>query len=303
MEYIIVTDGIITEHLCCGTKPEGAIEVPAGFTGFIGMKLAALKDDLSGIKPISQQVAEGILTLPEGFKANDDDDELIRMEQNEIDAAYPPEVWAVPGTFSGISVQKTFDRFGNFGYFPPGGSVQMQEPQPTVYHKAEADGTWTPDVDRARSAKLEEINATYNTATSALVSTYPQTELLTFDKQEAEARAWTTDNSAETPLVDMLAAGRQMDKSELIRRILAKADAFALATGYLTGQRQRYEDMVNAAVTAEAVAAIVPVYALPDTEDTTEPPVEEPTTETQTDNETVPETPELENPSETEATA
>lgn len=264
MEYIIVTDGIITEHLCGGTKPEGAIEVPAGFTGFIGMKLAALKDDLSGIKPISQQVAEGLLTIQEGFKANKDDDELVRMEQDEIDAAFPPEVWAVPGTFSGISVQKTFDRFGNFGYFPPDGAVQMQEPQPTVYHKAEADGTWTPDVDRARSAKLDEINATYNTATSALVSTYPQTELLTFDKQEHEARAWTTDNAVETPLVDMLAAGRQLDKAELVRRIIVKADAFALATGYLTGQRQRYEDLLRAATTAEEIEAIVPEYHLPE---------------------------------------
>lgn len=120
MEYIIVTDGIITEHLCGGTKPEGAIEVPAGFTGFIGMKLAALKDDLSGIKPISQQVAEGLLTIQEGFKANKDDDELVRMEQDEIDAAFPPEVWAVPGTFSGILGAKDIRPLRKLWLFPAG---------------------------------------------------------------------------------------------------------------------------------------------------------------------------------------
>lgn len=97
-----------------------------------------------------------------------------------------------------------------------------------------------------------------------LVSTYPQTELLTFDKQEHEARAWTTDNAVETPLVDMLAAGRQLDKAELVRRIIVKADAFALATGYLTGQRQRYEDLLRAATTAEEIEAIVPEYHLPE---------------------------------------
>ena len=140
----------------------------------------------------------------------------------------------------------------------------MQDVQPTAYHKAEPDGTWTPDVDRARSAKLDEINATYNTATSALVSTYPQTELLTFDKQEHEARAWTTDNAVETPLVDMLAAGRQLDKAELVRRIIVKADAFKLAAGYLTGQRQKYEDRLRAAKTVEEVAAIMPKYVLPE---------------------------------------
>ena len=118
-------------------------------------------------------------------------------------------------------------------------------------------------LEELKSSKLADINAAYDTATSALVSTYPQTELLTFDKQEAEARAWEADNAAETPLVDMLAAGRQMDKTELVSRIIAKADAFALAAGYLTGQRQRYEDMLAAAQTAEDVAAIVPEYILP----------------------------------------
>ena len=116
-------------------------------------------------------------------------------------------------------------------------------------------------LDELKDAKLSEINAAYDVATSALVATYPRTELLTFDKQEAEARAWDADNSVETPLVDMLAAGRQMDKAELVRRIIAKADTFALATGYLTGQRQRYEDMLYAAKTAEEVKAINPVYS------------------------------------------
>lgn len=127
-----------------------------------------------------------------------------------------------------------------------------------------------PTLDELKVAKLAEINSSYDTATSALVSTYPSTELLTFDKQEAEARAWDADNSADTPLVDALALGRGMDKAELVRRIIAKADAFALATGYLTGQRQRYEDLLNAATTAEEIAAIVPEYKLPDTEATTE---------------------------------
>lgn len=119
-------------------------------------------------------------------------------------------------------------------------------------------------VDLAKKEKLAEINSAYESATSALVSTYPQTELLTFDKQEQEARAWTEDSAAETPLVDMLAAGRQMDKAELVRRIIAKADAFALATGYLTGQRQRYEDLLNEAKTLEEVEAIVPEYVMPE---------------------------------------
>lgn len=141
-------------------------------------------------------------------------------------------------------------------------------------------------LERAKTAKLHEINAAYETATSAIVETYPKTELLTFDKQEAEARSYNDDPTATTPLVDALAAGRTMDKAELVRRIIAKADAFSVAVGYYTGQRQKYEDMVKAAETAEAVAAIVPEYALPDmiqgAPDATEQPAEKPTTETET---------------------
>ena len=123
-----------------------------------------------------------------------------------------------------------------------------------------------PTLDELKATKLAEINAAYDNTVSALVASYPSNELLTFDKQEAEARAWTADKSADTPLVDALALGRGMDKAELVSRILAKADAFAVATGYLTGLRQRYEDRLGLAQTAEDVAAIVPEYHLPDEE-------------------------------------
>lgn len=116
----------------------------------------------------------------------------------------------------------------------------------------------------ARSGKLDEVNAAYTAAIAALTPTYPDDERFTFDKQEQEARAWLADNSAPTPFVDALAAGRHMDKAELVARIIAKADAFALASGSLTGQRQRYEDTLDAAATLADVAAVVPVYALPD---------------------------------------
>lgn len=114
-----------------------------------------------------------------------------------------------------------------------------------------------------KKAKLSEINAAYQQAIATLTPTYPDDERLTFDKQEQEARAWLADNSTSTPFIDALAAGRQMNKAELVSRIIAKANAFAIASGSLTGQRQRYEDLLDAAETPEDVAAIVPQYSLP----------------------------------------
>lgn len=120
-----------------------------------------------------------------------------------------------------------------------------------------------PELPELKAIKLNEINAAYQQAIAKMTPGYPNDERLTFDKQEQEARGWLADNSFPTPFIDALAAGRQMDKAELVSRIIAKADAFALASGSLTGQRQRYEDMLDAASTAEDVAAIVPEYNLP----------------------------------------
>lgn len=152
------------------------------------------------------------------------------------------------------------------GAYPPEAAVWCNENGAYI----EDDGdTYTivaipePDLPELKARKLNEINDAYQQAIAEMTPGYPDSEKLTFDKQEQEARAWLADNSSPTPFVDALAAGRQMDKAELVSRIIAKADAFALASGSLTGQRQRYEDMLDVAETAEAVAAIVPVYSLP----------------------------------------
>ena len=114
--------------------------------------------------------------------------------------------------------------------------------------------------DELKATKLLEINSKYNEATSSLVLTYPSTELLSFDKQEQEARAWLKDNNVETPLIDALAEGRQIDKADLVNRIINKADLFAIQTGYLTGRRQYYEDQLELATTKEEIEAIIPEY-------------------------------------------
>ena len=49
-------------------------------------------------------------------------------------------------------------------------------------------------------------------------------------------------------MVSALAAARGLDEQELIRRILAKAEAFAVLSGTIIGQRQALEDQVRAGV-------------------------------------------------------
>lgn len=111
-------------------------------------------------------------------------------------------------------------------------------------------------LERAKSAAMQRINVGYEAEMGAILNSYPQAETLTWDKQELEARAWQADNTVATPYIDALAAGRSMDKAELVVRIIAKADAWVSLSGAATGKRQALEDSVAKAATIKEANAI-----------------------------------------------
>ncbi|WP_052081017.1 hypothetical protein [Pseudomonas sp. ML96] len=87
---------------------------------------------------------------------------------------------------------------------------------------------------------LDKLRDECDRRLAALKRDYPDSEVLSWDKQEAEARA------GGGPLVAALAVARGIDEAELIRRILQKAEAFAVLSGTIIGQRQALEDRVRA---------------------------------------------------------
>lgn len=120
-----------------------------------------------------------------------------------------------------------------------------------------------PTLEEVKTAKLSEINAAADRAIATLTATYPDREISTFDKQEAEARAYTTDPAASTPLLSALAQARGVPLDELVRRVLAKADTFAVASGSIIGQRQALEDRLDACTTLEDVQGITVNISMP----------------------------------------
>lgn len=120
-----------------------------------------------------------------------------------------------------------------------------------------------PTLEEAKAAKLSEINAAADKAMATLTATYPDREISTFDKQEAEARAYSADPTAPTPLLSALAKARGLSMDDLVKRVLIKADTFAVASGYIIGQRQALEDRLNACKTLEEVRSIF-VIIMPD---------------------------------------
>jgi len=94
----------------------------------------------------------------------------------------------------------------------------------------------------SKNKVLDEANTNYANEVSKLTAGVPKEEVLTWTKQEQEARAYLEDATSPTLLIDALALNRGVSKDILVSKIIEKADAYAGAVGVLTGIRQKIED-------------------------------------------------------------
>lgn len=95
------------------------------------------------------------------------------------------------------------------------------------------------------------------------VDNVPDFELQTWPLQSAEALAWSDDPAAATPVLDTIAAARNIDRVALIKKALKKARAYRLLTAHVAGQRQAIEAAINAAANLDALDAVHIAYTLP----------------------------------------
>jgi hypothetical protein len=99
-------------------------------------------------------------------------------------------------------------------------------------------------IDDIKKNKINEINAAFEREVSFLMAGYPESEVMSWDKQEREARAFVADPGAPVPLISGLAAARGISISSLAQRILQKADAYTASIGAALGKRQKLEGAV-----------------------------------------------------------
>lgn len=97
-----------------------------------------------------------------------------------------------------------------------------------------------------KQRKIDSINLAFENAMQAVRWEYTESEIMSWYKQEGEARYWLKDNTYPTPLVDLIAEARGLEKSDLINKIIIKADQYAIATGIAVGRRQACEDQIKA---------------------------------------------------------
>ncbi|PNX49321.1 MAG: hypothetical protein BV459_00275 [Thermoplasmata archaeon M11B2D] len=118
-------------------------------------------------------------------------------------------------------------------------------------------------LESIKARKKAEINSMADNIMNSILLQYPRSEVFSWDKQEAEAIAWQSDNLASTPLIDQISTERNIDKTLLITKILEKALMFKQFSGCIFGQRQKLEDLVDAAATVAEVDAISVVIIPP----------------------------------------
>lgn len=151
-----------------------------------------------------------------------------------------------------------FDPSSHFCRFVDGGWVLAEIPQPEPEPPPEP-----PTTAQLVATQLAAINSDCEAAIAKITAGYPSSEVLSWPKQEAEARAYIADNAAATPLLDALAEARGVAKAELASRIIAKADAFSTLSGSLIGKRQALEDALMALPTDATVEQVVAIVWTP----------------------------------------
>lgn len=103
-----------------------------------------------------------------------------------------------------------------------------------------------PGIEGARQDKLAEINAKCEELMAQVRAKYPDSEIMSWPKQEQEARAYAAATNSDCPLLANLAHSRGIDIDILANRIILKADEYAIVSGSIIGTRQRLEDQLNA---------------------------------------------------------
>ena len=74
-------------------------------------------------------------------------------------------------------------------------------------------------------------------------------EVATWEEQKREALLYQSDNTASTPLIDILATGRGIDKSVLVTKILNNVEAYKIKLANLLVEQQQLEARVKACLT------------------------------------------------------
>ena len=117
---------------------------------------------------------------------------------------------------------------------------------------------------QVKKEQLAQVLTASDAAMAALSSRYSEFEKLTWPKQEQEAKALQADPEAPAPLLRGVAATRGIALEALQTKVLMNVGASEVATAFILGTQQKYEDEIAAATTIEEEQRVVPIFEMPE---------------------------------------
>ncbi|GMB91872.1 hypothetical protein [Helicobacter ailurogastricus] len=110
------------------------------------------------------------------------------------------------------------------------------------------------DLETAKRNALEQLAYDFDAKASELQEAFtPFEEVLTYELQHQEAKAYEQDNTAPTPFLDHLSQSRGEDKKALVAKILQKHQMKILELAKLLGKRHKIRDAIQQAANLEAL--------------------------------------------------
>jgi hypothetical protein len=109
------------------------------------------------------------------------------------------------------------------------------------------------ELKEAKDKTKTRLDKALRDKVDGLTNKAPFEEIVSFDKQEVEARAYLVDNSAVTPYLSTLAVSRNLNETiaELVQKVVTNADAYAIAHANILGE---YQSLVKQVLATQADA-------------------------------------------------
>lgn len=118
-----------------------------------------------------------------------------------------------------------------------------------------------PTASQLRATKEAALRAEGSLRLAALAAPYLPAERETWATQQGEARAWSLDPAAPTPMLSAMAFVRGISLAALVAKVLGNVALFEAASGAILGQQQALLDAL-AAVDPTAPDAVDQIAAI-----------------------------------------
>lgn len=124
-------------------------------------------------------------------------------------------------------------------------------------------------VEKAKFRKILELVKFIDEFSNTFTESYktPNAEMQTWSMQSDEAVAWSKDKTTLTPILNIIAATRNIDIDVLREKALSKTIAYQIAISFIVGKKQYFEDLIDNAKTIQDVRDITINIALSDIQD------------------------------------